>query len=1101
MSDCDKGTGNCPAEYKNIGSENFGNKRKVTTDLLYQFCKNDSYLYQQILELWDKTDPETRKRFYPPYYMDIAKSYGVIEVNKNELTSDEDRLKLGNLDSAYHLSDITTEIYHLDFDESNDRIDIRRNTANIYDDSLLLESSDLTVISEETNNGNINHSILPHTQQKKFSTKLSYKVKTTSKTTKKVTTKTDQFGKLTLDAKCSGPYKDWNNNSVWYIGYNRNKNYNVKNKWKKNPDDTSIPSVCRAQTFKAEHTGELRKVVFKMKGDKNSVSPCIVELRTVTGKNKKPSSKVLARTEQKFNHSSVGMVNFTFKKPAKVTKGTTYALVIRSPLSNFNKCYWIAGWASTCFSNSRKRAYYDGETFLSEDNGKTWIVHGKKEKCYGSHYYDWGFAEAPVNFGFEVYIAPKTGTKTTTEYIPSTKPSSKTNYFTPSITVNYYSKNTYYLEFKPFLGNFYESIQCDYTLDEQSNCNIGEYTWQIFDVTSNTWMDFDSYTNMTDNNHVVNGIRRSNRIDFNKFHTFVKVRLKLEIDDNIVSDYTGYQSDFKNILTDFANTTHLSGDNAKITSWVNKVNSNFKWCQVSGSNNLKAPEIRQIKDITFTLTKSPSYNGYCRTLYYHPDQEGMLPACIWSEINVDAEVKNNGVVKVDIIHERDAIERITLVKVNNKEVLRPFILYYESEIKGRNVSNISYNTNNAIQNYIINTDGTVKDQEFIDFLRNQAIPIYILPFKNLDNEYVYYFAGDSNLELLLPDYPAYPLNSVSIGTDDIHIDYSDLTPLDNSKAVFTYDKSLEPMNNIDVVKGVHIIYNYDDPEDESITETNMVSLVEGDDYTIDGNQIIFNVTGTYEDSSENYILSNFLNVGNTVQIIENSSVINTEDTQLVVELVGYDYNEFQHFMMDYGNKSLTFYNPTSLPEGELKIHYNPLWCRDLDITDFPLKMDLWKEYYKVRKMDNSIFLDKQKMNKCGELSTVEKSSIENIIYTKVPPRDNIRKVTVNEFSNDNFELIEDVDFTVDYLNNKITLNDKISTLSDGDEIIVRYTPNLTDNGLALGYRLYRDINNSEGREQSYSDVNLLMDSDFTVNSSSINGDDVFLLGNYFTTRT
>ena len=55
----------CPARYKNLGLETFGNKRKVTEEILKQLCKNDEYLYQQIRILLDSTDPETRKRFFP----------------------------------------------------------------------------------------------------------------------------------------------------------------------------------------------------------------------------------------------------------------------------------------------------------------------------------------------------------------------------------------------------------------------------------------------------------------------------------------------------------------------------------------------------------------------------------------------------------------------------------------------------------------------------------------------------------------------------------------------------------------------------------------------------------------------------------------------------------------------------------------------------------------------------------------------------------------------------------------------------------------------------------------------------------------------------
>ena len=68
---------NCPPSYRNLQCESFGNNKIITSQLLRQFCKNDSYLYEQVQELWDMTDPETRKRFYPPYFMDISRSFGI----------------------------------------------------------------------------------------------------------------------------------------------------------------------------------------------------------------------------------------------------------------------------------------------------------------------------------------------------------------------------------------------------------------------------------------------------------------------------------------------------------------------------------------------------------------------------------------------------------------------------------------------------------------------------------------------------------------------------------------------------------------------------------------------------------------------------------------------------------------------------------------------------------------------------------------------------------------------------------------------------------------------------------------------------------------
>ena len=54
---------------------------------------------------------------------------------------------------------------------------------------------------------------------------------------------------------------------------------------------------------------------------------------------------------------------------------------------------------------------------------------------------------------------------------------------------------------------------------------------------------------------------------------------------------------------------------------------------------------------------------------------------------------------------------------------------------------------------------------------------------------------------------------------------------------------------------------------------------------------------------------------------------------------------------------------------------------------------------------------------------------------------------------------EDIDFTVDYTNHTInfpSLNNNSETiLNAGDKLVVVYTPNLEDTGIALGYRAKR----------------------------------------------
>lgn len=68
---------NCDKKYTYIQSENFGNRRKVTSTLLQTYAENDTWLRDEIDKLWDSTDPENRHVFHPPLVNPYL-SYGVI---------------------------------------------------------------------------------------------------------------------------------------------------------------------------------------------------------------------------------------------------------------------------------------------------------------------------------------------------------------------------------------------------------------------------------------------------------------------------------------------------------------------------------------------------------------------------------------------------------------------------------------------------------------------------------------------------------------------------------------------------------------------------------------------------------------------------------------------------------------------------------------------------------------------------------------------------------------------------------------------------------------------------------------------------------------
>ena len=278
--------------------------------------------------------------------------------------------------------------------------------------------------------------------------------------------------------------------------------------------------------------------------------------------------------------------------------------------------------------------------------------------------------------------------------------------------------------------------------------------------------------------------------------------------------------------------------------------------------------------------------------------------------------------------------------------------------------------------------------------------------------------------------------------------------------------------------GLGIIFNAYSP---------MVRTLFPNRYLVDGetNKISVNPTGDYEPADKTS-LSADTNVGNF---------------ELKVNLTTKSYLEFVDFEVDYDEGSIEFYNQNSLIHGDFNITYNPLWVRGLSIADFPLKMDLWKEQYRIRnggiyklrynmdtnRWDEDKFFGQTTMNPyTGGIDAQGRSFYT--FKTTVAPRDNIRKLAINEGTVDERVLVEDSQFFVDYLANKVTFY--ISDLKENDTITIHYTPNLTDNGLALAYRLKRG-RFSEGEQQ--------VDTDLTA--QPLETDDYYIGMNYFTYRT
>ena len=157
------------------------------------------------------------------------------------------------------------------------------------------------------------------------------------------------------------------------------------------------------------------------------------------------------------------------------------------------------------------------------------------------------------------------------------------------------------------------------------------------------------------------------------------------------------------------------------------------------------------------------------------------------------------------------------------------------------------------------------------------------------------------------------------------------------------------------------------------------------------------------------------------------------------------YGEWLDFTFDYDNDILNFYTDNAnntvndIPVGNLAVSYNPIFIQDLTSEDVGLRED-----------GEGLILDYFK-----ETFIISDTELENRSVTlRVTAVDPIRSLILN-----GEELHEDIDFTVDYINHKITFpvldNNSTTILNAGDKLVVIYTPNLEDTGIALGYRAKR----------------------------------------------
>ena len=467
-------------------------------------------------------------------------------------------------------------------------------------------------------------------------------------------------------------------------------------------------------------------------------------------------------------------------------------------------------------------------------------------------------------------------------------------------------------------------------------------------------------------------------------------------------------------------------------------------CNLKNTDDTKTPELTNVE---FIVETEASKKAYIRSLPYIPSKDEMLSANIWSEIGTSFENDNGTEVKVDIVREVEAQEVISI----RRDIVEDLFSYYAEFYP--NKQHDTY-TDEQFRELIKN------DSKFIEYLKNQTPPIYVVSaLPKTDSHHYKYF---DNIELA--HHPAHPMLKCDKLLKEIEIPakvFYDISKYNLGRTEFTFTTPFNLTDNL-----INIVFQ--EPMASDIEEQEGVLdnvLVEGEDYRIDNNKNIvfllngenfiknvvkggndeikcFKTTGGTHDLIDDAELSQFSSDGDIIAYLGNV-------VKLSINLQQNTYKEHMHYDVDYENKKLTM-KPSmenDMDTCELLISYNPLWVRDLEIGDFPLKMDLWTEHFVVENGQKTFQL-------------------------KVAPVDDLREVVLfdDEDTLTRTVLEEEVDFIVDYQRNTITFGIDIE---DDTPITIRYTPNLRDNRLSLAYRM--DRNN-------------------TI-------DQAYIYSNYFTTRT
>ena len=463
----------CEPNYKNLNRiQSFSEQRYVTVQLMEQACQNDEYLKQYCDKLNYLSPPAVRRPF-KPLTVDPENSWGYEQ---------------STTDGSVYFSPTKQDIINVDFTDM-DLIGTAEGIDFIALNPAEVEPSNPT---EETGY----NSVVPAAESYETDPEFSCELTSTHFVNDERTHDTSTKNTGDVDG-------------YWYVGFNKDKDYYVRPDWLKDPFDSEIPSVVRAQTFKAKKSGRLKSVTLSLDytgGNRTTCgSPLYIQIWptykkkvkkrqwdatqkkevVVKDSNNKPvyekipwpknkakgKPKDWARrhhpmAQAKFEPTwkNKGGYNIKFKKRPWLTKGHTYAIVLFSPLSEYKHCPLIGGFTK----HEDKEKYADGNAFFSKNNSRTFERYGYNNIDPKTK----EVSEIPKDFFFKLHMI--LGAKT---------------------TVQAYGTDTRYMYLKPIYRSNITTINVNANDNkaELASGNKGTLTYQ-FSTDNKTWTNIDTTT-------------------------------------------------------------------------------------------------------------------------------------------------------------------------------------------------------------------------------------------------------------------------------------------------------------------------------------------------------------------------------------------------------------------------------------------------------------------------------------------------------------------------------------------------------------------------------------------------------------------------------